>query len=221
MIYNRNMDDEAVIKDIYDREAKSYDRLVAPAEFFLFREKRKRLIFNLSLNSRGLRDSHKPIKVLEIGVGTGANLPYYAKDVELTAIDLSPEMIKVAAEKARRLDIAAEFKEMSAESLAFPDASFDAVVSTFTLCTIPDPVKALTEMKRVSKLGGSIFLLEHGKSSWQMVRKFQDWRSGAMLAKHRCHLTRDPLALAKLSSLTVARVQRSFFGIVYEIEVLA
>jgi len=81
--------------------------------------------------------------VLEVAVGTGKNLPYYPRGCNVTATDLSPEMLTVARKRADRLDIDMTFYVMDAEALDFPDGSFDTVVSTLSTCTFPDPIEGL------------------------------------------------------------------------------
>jgi len=101
-------------------------------------------------------------RVLEIGVGTGKNIPYYSDNVKLTGIDLSPGMLKRAKKllpKYRQESVT--LREMNAQQMDFPDETFDEVVATFVFCSVPDPVVGLKEALRVTKPGGKLHLLEH------------------------------------------------------------
>lgn len=102
--------------------------------------------------------------VLEVGVGTGANLPFYSGDVCLTGIDFSPGMLTYARKRASSLEIPVELLEMNAEEMAFADNSFDYVLATCVFCSVPDPVAGLMEMRRVCKPDGRVLLLEHMRS---------------------------------------------------------
>ncbi|MCL7411605.1 MAG: methyltransferase domain-containing protein [Methanosarcinaceae archaeon] len=136
----------------YDRISLIYDMMEAPVEHFLFRKWRRAV----------LSDLHG--SVLEVGVGTGKNLEYYPKDCKVTAIDISPKMLRRAEKRAEGLDNIS-LMVMDAEKLTFADNSFDYVVTTFVLCSIPDPVAALREMWRVCKSDGLVINLEHMRSS--------------------------------------------------------
>jgi ubiquinone/menaquinone biosynthesis C-methylase UbiE len=104
-------------------------------------------------------------KVLEVGVGTGANISHYPADVtSLTGIDFSPGMLRYAKEKAARSRMPITLLEMDAQSMSFPDNSFDYVIVTCVLCSVPDPVAGLREIRRVCKPGGRVLLLEHMRS---------------------------------------------------------
>jgi ubiquinone/menaquinone biosynthesis C-methylase UbiE len=104
--------------------------------------------------------------VLELGVGTGKNIPYYPQGIEVTAIDLSPKMLERARSVAREHgEKQVTLREMDAERLHYPDDSFDDTVATFVFCSVPDPVQGLREALRVTRPGGRLLLLEHMLSS--------------------------------------------------------
>lgn len=136
----------------YDRISLIYDMMEAPVEHFLFRKWRRAV----------LSDLHG--SVLEVGVGTGKNLEYYPRDCKVTAIDISPKMLHRAEKRAEGMDNISLIV-MDAEDLTFADNSFDYVVTTFVLCSIPNPVAALHEMRRVCKPDGVVINLEHMRSS--------------------------------------------------------
>lgn len=112
--------------------------------------------------------------VLEIGIGTGANLEYYPPSVNLTGIDFSPRMLEYARQRAKQLSKNVTLLEMDAQQLKFPDHSFDYVVATCVFCSVPDPVEGMKEMGRVCKPNGEIRLLEHMRSENPMMGKIMD-----------------------------------------------
>jgi ubiquinone/menaquinone biosynthesis C-methylase UbiE len=127
----------------------------------------ERIVFE-ELRAEALSYAQK--KTLEVGVGTGKNLPYYHPEIELTAIDFSPGMLKIAYEKGKHSQLRqVQFYEMDVQHLAFCDDSFDTIVSTFVFCTVPDPLVGLKELYRVLKPGGIAIFLEHMKSSYGLV----------------------------------------------------
>src|SRR5574341_746603 len=114
--------------------------------------------------------------VLEIGFGTGLNLPHYPRAVtSLTAIEPAPLLPKTVARRISGRALPVELVRLSAETLPFEDGRFDCAVSTWTLCTIPDSVAALREVRRVLKPGGRYLFLEHGRSDDARVAKWQDF----------------------------------------------
>lgn len=101
-------------------------------------------------------------EVLEIGVGTGKNIPYYPQGVMVTGIDLSPAMLKRAKKlPAPNGNDHVTLREMDAQNMRFPDDTFEEVLGTFVFCSVPDPVLGLKEALRVTKPGGRLYLLEH------------------------------------------------------------
>jgi ubiquinone/menaquinone biosynthesis C-methylase UbiE len=132
--------------------------------------------------------------VLEIGIGTGLNLPYYdaAKVERLIGLDPSEESWKLAGKRAAGVDFEVEFIGLPGEEIPLADASVDTVLVTFALCTIPDPVAALKGMGRVLRPGGKLIFCEHGRAPDAAVRKWQDrlnsvWRKLA----GGCNLNRN------------------------------
>lgn len=101
--------------------------------------------------------------VLEVGVGTGLSLPRYAAHLEVTAIDLSPDMLSKAAERVdeKRLANVVGLHEMDAAALKFPDASFDTVVAMYVMTVVPDPERVMAELERVCAPGGEVLLVNH------------------------------------------------------------
>jgi ubiquinone/menaquinone biosynthesis C-methylase UbiE len=108
-------------------------------------------------------------EVLEVAVGTGLNLPFYPPDVRLTGVDLSPAMLGVARTRAADLGREVDLREGDAQALPLPDASFDSVVCTLSLCAIPNPRVAIGEMWRVLRPAGRLLLLDHVGSNWWPV----------------------------------------------------
>jgi ubiquinone/menaquinone biosynthesis C-methylase UbiE len=198
------------IRSVYERFAPRYDRCGFAGEALLLRALRRSLIARV-------RHQHG-CRVLEIGIGTGINLPYYDPACVLTGVDLSRAMLEHALARAHRLGRQLAVQVMDAEHLGFEDATFDSVVSTLTLCTTPDPVRALREMGRVCRPGGRVLLLEHGRSSRRPVNWFLDRLAPGHFRRHACHLTRDVAAIPAQAGLHVSRLERHVFGIVVLVE---
>ena len=128
-------------------------------------------LIDLSMQNRAVRAERArfvPLAsgtVLEVGLGSGLNLPFYSPAVErLYGLDPSLELQTMARRRARDARLPVEFIAGSGERIPMEDETVDAVVTTWTLCSIPDPVTALTEMKRVLSPGGRLIFIEHGRS---------------------------------------------------------
>ncbi len=115
-------------------------------------------------------------RVLEIGIGSGLNLPYYdaSKVTKLWGLDPSPEMTRMAEKAARSVRFDVEFIGLPGEEIPLEDDSVDTVLMTYTLCTIPDTEQALRQMARVLKPGGELIFCEHGAAPDPSVRRWQD-----------------------------------------------
>ncbi len=149
-------------------------------------------------------------EVLEIGAGPGLNLPFYPETVaSLVAIDVNPGMFELAAEPAAPFPV--RRKVLDGEDLPFDDESFDCVVSTWTLCSIPRVGRALEEVWRVLRPGGRLLFAEHGASPDASVRRWQD----RLTPLHRrltggCHLNRDIPALIEAAGLQCGPLERFY-----------
>jgi len=113
--------------------------------------------------------------VLEVGIGTGLNLPLYPPTCRLTGIDLSQEMLDKAVERVQTLAMPnVTLKSMDATSMDFGDGEFDSALATYTISAVPDPVAVLREMRRVVKPGGHLVLLNHFRSERRVAARFED-----------------------------------------------
>jgi ubiquinone/menaquinone biosynthesis C-methylase UbiE len=114
-------------------------------------------------------------RVLEIGIGSGVNLPLYSRALrEVVGLEPSPGLLSMAERGAERADLPVRLLEGSAESIPLDDASVDTVVMTWTLCSIPDAGRALAEMRRVLRPGGRLLFVEHGEAPDAWIRWWQD-----------------------------------------------
>lgn len=143
-----------VIRRKYERIARLYDILELPSEYGRYRPLRRQLFEGVS----GI--------VLDAGVGTGRNMPYYPADARVVGIDLSPAMLARAARRRARLGVAVELLEMDVLQTAFPDRHFDAIVATFLFCVLDEAqqLPALKELARICKPAGSIRILDYAFS---------------------------------------------------------
>jgi ubiquinone/menaquinone biosynthesis C-methylase UbiE len=155
-----------------------------------------------------LKDAHGD--VLELGFGTGLNLPYFPPTVKrLTVVDPEDFMPKRVAQRIAAAPFPVDRAKLSAENLPFENSKFDYAVSTFTLCTIPDATAALHEVRRVLKPGGSLLFLEHGLSEEPSVAKWQRRLDPIQRVIGRgCHLTRRIDQLVSEAGLEIARLDR-------------
>lgn len=150
--------------------------------------------------------------VLEIGVGSGLNLPYYGTAVSrLYGLDPSEELLQMARKKASAAPFPVEFLAHTGEEIPLDDCCFDTIVTTWTLCTIPDPVKALKEMRRVLKPGGSLLFAEHGFAPDASVRSWQErlnplWRR----ITGGCNLNRKMDELIRTSGFRIVQLDMAY-----------
>ncbi len=141
------------VKSKYDSISPYYDLYELPMEFLLFRRWRRVAISKL-----------KGPAILEVGVGTGKNLPFYSNEFDVLATDVSRRMLAKSRERLRSLkqpQAKIQLREMDVQNLDLPDRSFNSTLATFVFCSVPEPVKGLRELRRVLKETGHAVLFEH------------------------------------------------------------
>lgn len=199
-----------IVQKRYDRFSKFYDLLEGSMERNKFSKWRKELLGNL----KG--------KILEIGVGTGKNLSYYNKEAKVIGMDLSPKMLEKAKIKLNELNNKnITLLEMDAQNLNFKDNSFDYVVCTFVLCSVPDPVKVLREMKRVCKKNGKILMIEHMLSNHMIIAFFEHLHNPITRTLFGFNVNRKTIDNIKKAGLKPDRVTNmAMFDVFRKIEII-
>lgn len=175
-------------------------------------------LVNLSMRNRRLlpyRDrviSSAEGRVLEIGIGSGLNLPFYPpRMTELLGLEPAPRLIAMARRAASRSTLPLKLIEGSAEAIPLGDESVDTVVTTWTLCTIPEAVAALAEMRRVLRPSGQLLFVEHGLAPDARVRKWQDWLTPAWKRiGGGCHLNRPIRDLIEHAGYRIERLETGY-----------
>jgi ubiquinone/menaquinone biosynthesis C-methylase UbiE len=193
------------VRRFYDRAAADYDRGIQLFDRLLLGDGRERLC------SRARGDS------LELAIGTGLNIAFYPPDVRLTGIDVSSAMLNLAQARAHKLGVPAELRLGDAQDIDFPDGSFDSVVCTLSLCTIPDETRALAEAYRVLRSGGRLLLLEHVRSPVAPVRWLERVLDPLARLSGGDHLLRDPLDHLTETGFQLVHCAQSKWGIVEEV----
>lgn len=196
------MDETARVERHYEENADRYDRLIRVPERLLFGDGRSWVCQQATGD------------VLELALGTGRNLGHYRPDVRLTGIELSPAMLDIARGHARDIGRDADLRVGDAQALEFPDESFDTVVATLALCTIPDDRRAAAEARRVLRPGGRLLLLEHVRSPLPLVRAVQRLLDPLFVRFEADHLLREPLEHVRAEGFAIERLERSKWGIV-------
>jgi ubiquinone/menaquinone biosynthesis C-methylase UbiE len=190
------------VRSVQDKGASGYDRQIAFFERHLFGD------------GRAWVCSQASGKVLELACGTARNLPFYPDDVEVTGIELSPEMLAIGRKRAEVLGHPADLRLGDVQSLDFADESFDTVTCTLGFCTIPDTTRAAAEAFRVLRPGGLLLMLEHVRSPALIVRGGQRLLEPLAVRFEADHLLREPLDYLPEVGFEVDEVQRSKWGIV-------
>jgi ubiquinone/menaquinone biosynthesis C-methylase UbiE len=186
----------------WDKHSASYDREMRFLDRVLFKD------------SRAWVCSKAVGETLEVGVGTGLNLPFYPGAVRLTGIDLSPAMLAIARRQAGQLDPSIELREADAHALPYPDESFDTVVCTFSLCAIPEERRAIAEMYRVLRPAGRLLLADHVAGSSWPVRAVQRLLEIFTIPTGGEHFLRRPSTQLRAQGFEIEQQERFKLGIV-------
>lgn len=195
------------IRNRYNRIAPFYDFMEDLVEKTLYRKWRKLLWSKVEGN-----------KILEIGVGTGNNIPYYPVNAEITAIDFSERMLGHAIEKAKKQGLIIDLQPMDVQNLTFEDDTFDTTVATFVFCSVPDPKKGLREIARVCKPGGRILLLEHVLSANRIVASFMNLVNPMVVRTMGVNINRRTVENVTESGIKIENVTELAAGIFKLIE---
>lgn len=179
-----------LVRRRYDRIARAYD-LLGGLDLLLTRRWREALWSKVE----GKR-------VLEVGVGTGINFPFYPRDAHVTGIDIAPKMLAAARKRAARTGASVDLELGDVQALQFPTASFDTVIATFVFCSVPDPVLGLRELRRVLRPHGRLLLLEHVVSARPRLARLMRSVDPLMARLSGAHIARD----------TVLNVERAGFA---------
>ncbi|HEX5696465.1 MAG TPA: class I SAM-dependent methyltransferase, partial [Acidimicrobiia bacterium] len=156
---------------------------------------------------------------LDVGCGTGENFAYLHNAGSVTALDVSPEMVREADRRARQMHMEVDLLVGDAQSLPFAEDSFDTVISAFSSCTFPDYVAAFKEMARVTRSGGEVLLLEHGRSSVTWIARRQDRNIERVYRRSACRNNRDVAAELGEAGLTVVSLHPSHLGMMNRIRI--
>lgn len=184
-----------IAKRRWNRTAMFYDPMLALMERVRLR-KYRRLVWSRVENGR----------VLEIGVGTGKNFPFYPADAEITAVDFSEKMLKRARDRAEKQKVTVGLQQMDVQAMDFADDTFDTVVATLVFCSVPDPVRGIREVERVCKPGGKVVLLENNFSSIPILGRLVKLVNPLLLRVIGADFNRHPLDNVAKSDLEVERV---------------
>lgn len=151
-------------------------------------------------------------RVLEVGIGSGLNFPFYSRQIEVVfGIDPSPRLLAIARRRAAAANVRAEFMQGSATAIPLAENTVDTVVMTWTLCSIPDPSAALREMRRVLKPGGKLLFVEHGLSPEPGIERWQHRLTPIWChIAGGCHLDRKMDDLIRSADFDMTRLRTEY-----------
>ncbi len=186
----------------YAEEAATYDRGADRSERWL-----------LGTGHRPWACARAVGRTLEVAIGTGMNLPHYPRGVDLTGVDLTPEMLALARRRSADIGVPVSLTEGDAQALPFGDATFDTVLCTYAMCSVPDERATVLEMRRVLKPRGRLILVDHIRSSVLPLFWLQRLMELAP-SRNQDELTRRPREHVEASGFTVEASDRLRAGVV-------
>jgi len=193
-----------MIRDRYERMSPKYDQMVEDSE-------RRYASWRKDLWSKV-----KGPNILEVGVGTGRNMPYYPVGLQIIAIDVTPGMLSQALKRATSLKLNVDLQVGDVQALEFQDNSFDTAVATFVFCSVPNPVLGLLELKRVVKPHGQILVLEHTRSPNQLLGVFMDMLNPLSVWLLGDNINRRTIENIQKAGLTIERITDLAMGGIFK-----
>lgn len=177
---------------------------------------------NVGKNARVKKDMFSRVKgkVLEVGIGTGHTLRYYPQKGDFTGIDISEKMLRKAEKKAQRNSKPVKLEVMDAQKMRFPDETFETVLTTYVFCSVLDPVKGLSEIKRVLKPGGRLFMYEHVLSRNRLLAFLMNVMNPIVSRVLGLNINRDTVANVKKAGLTVVKQENIQYDVFKRIDAL-
>lgn len=146
-------------------------------------------------------------RLLEVGVGTGKNIPYWPSEVKITALDLAPGMLQRAVKRAQQMNIHTEIELGDIQALNFPNDAFEMAAATFVFCSVPNPILGLQELRRTVRPGGYIVLMEHVRSSQPTLGKLMDLINPIVVAVTGVNINRDTIENISRAGLELEKVE--------------
>jgi ubiquinone/menaquinone biosynthesis C-methylase UbiE len=205
-----DLESTAAARARYEQIAPVYDLLEAFPEL-RYRKWRRRFW------DRVARRLPQGGRLLELGVGTGRNVPYWPAEAQITAIDLSPRMLSQARARIDGAGLDASLNLGDAEDLQFPDNSFDLAAMTFVMCSVPDPVIGLREVARVVRPGGTVLLMEHVRSQTPWIGSLMDLFNPIVLRTTGPNINRDTVQNVSAAGLELVDVENLSMGGIFKI----
>ena len=189
----------------YDRVAPVYDLMNFCADFF-YRQWREWL----------WRQVPRYGRILEVGVGTGKNIPFHPREAQVIGIDISPKMLARAERRKKKIGASTELRLGDAQALDLPADSVDAAVATFVFCSVPDPVLGFRELRRVVRPDGQVYLLEHMRSANAFIGQLMDFVNPLVVATMGFNINRRTLENIKMSGLEIEHIQDVGLGGIFK-----
>lgn len=156
-------------------------------------------------------------RILEVGMGTGKNMPFYPPGMQITGIDLTPGMLAHARKKAANLNLDLDLRLGDAQSMEFEDDTFDSVVATFVFCSVPDPILGLKELARVTKPDGQIILMDHVRSEIPILGALMEILNPLVVRLMGANINRRTVENVRMAGLQIENVENLGMGDIFKL----